>query len=207
MPTALARATYGLITEDLPKMVLGPAEMPEPYRQFRPVRESILDNQFMASHGFPGNTPEALRRKGRITGYVKELGNPLAANALSIGTDVAIATTAHLFDNDELVAHWITDVFIKQFVEQIGSVYDTNRKLLSAEPYEPQGFADIAAGLVAVEQGPIGTVSSTIIDFRIGRVLGVAYVVTLGKAERKPIAREAALALEKRIVRVALGAA
>ncbi len=206
MPTALARATYNLITEDLPKMVLGSEDMPNPYRPFRPVRESILDNQFMATHGFPGNAAETLRRKGRITGYVKELGNPLAANALSIGTDVAVATVAHLFDNDDVVARWIADVFIKQFVEHIGSEYDTNRKLLSAEPYEPQGFTDIAAGLVAVEQGPIGIISSTILDFRIGRVLGVAYVVTLGKAERKPAVREVALTLEKRIVRVALGA-
>ncbi|MBM4406571.1 MAG: hypothetical protein FJ039_10405 [Chloroflexi bacterium] len=207
MSTALARATYGLITEDLPKMLLGQGDLPAAYRQFRPVRESALDNHFMASHGFPGNTAASLRKIGRITGHVKEFGNPLAANALSIGTDVAIATVVHLFDDHDGVARWMSDIFIKQFVEHIGSEYDTSRKLLAAEPYEPQGFTDISAGMVAVEQGPIGTISSTIIDFRIGRVMGVAYVVALGKVERKTVVREVALSLEKRIVRVTLGAA
>ena len=48
-------------------------------------------------------------------------------------------------------------------------------------------------------------VSSTIVDFRIGRLLGVAFVLTLGDDERLPQAEQAALALERRIVSYILG--
>ena len=56
-----------------------------------------------------------------------------------------------------------------------------------------------------VQGGPTGLISSTVIDFRVGRILGVAFVGTVGDHERMDLATEVGLALEKRIVRIALG--
>jgi hypothetical protein len=47
-------------------------------------------------------------------------------------------------------------------------------------------------------------VSSTIIDFRVGRLLGVAYVATLGNSGRLELVERLAQALERRFVQVAL---
>lgn len=66
-------------------------------------------------------------------------------------------------------------------------------------------FSDISAGLRAVHGTPYGTVSSTVVDFRLGRILGVVYVATLGNYTRLEITQELGLALERKIVRVVLG--
>ena len=48
--------------------------------------------------------------------------------------------------------------------------------------------------------------SSTVIDFRVGRILGVAFVGSVGDHQRLDLASELARSLEKRIVKVVLGA-
>jgi hypothetical protein len=48
-------------------------------------------------------------------------------------------------------------------------------------------------------------VSSTVVDFRLGRILGVVYVATLGNYTRLEMTQELGLALERKIVRVVLG--
>ena len=50
-------------------------------------------------------------------------------------------------------------------------------------------------------------VSSTVVDFRVGRLLGVAYVVSVGEAERKELAERLGQELERQMVRVVLGSA
>ena len=62
------------------------------------------------------------------------------------------------------------------------------------------------SGLRVLQGGPAGLLSSTVIDFRVGRLLGVAFVGVIGEHERTELATELALALEKRMVQVALGA-
>ena len=62
-------------------------------------------------------------------------------------------------------------------------------------------------GLKVLQGGSVGALSSTIIDFRVGRILGVAYVGTVGDQQRLELANKLALDLEKRIVQVVLGAA
>jgi hypothetical protein len=60
--------------------------------------------------------------------------------------------------------------------------------------------------LRVLQGGVTGLMSSTIVDFRVGRVLGVAIVGTVGDHGRLELAAELGLALEKRIVSVVLGA-
>ena len=67
-----------------------------------------------------------------------------------------------------------------------------------------RGFADQAVGLRVLQSSEPGPVSSTIIDFRVGRLLGVAYVATLGNCERLALVEQLAHTLERRFVQVAL---
>jgi hypothetical protein len=69
---------------------------------------------------------------------------------------------------------------------------------------EFQGFADEVAGLRVLQSSPIGPISSTVVDFRVGRILGVAYVVTLGNHARRELVERLGHALERKIVRVVL---
>ena len=80
-------------------------------------------------------------------------------------------------------------------------------KLVSATRLEPHGFYDEAVALKVVQGGPRGLVSSTIIDFRVGRLLGVAFVATIGDHTRLELTTELGLALEKRMVKIVLGGA
>ena len=55
-----------------------------------------------------------------------------------------------------------------------------------------------------MQGGESGLVSSTVIDFRVGRLLGVAFVATIGDHTRLELATQLGLALEKRMVSVIL---
>ena len=72
---------------------------------------------------------------------------------------------------------------------------------------EISGFFDEAVALKVLQGGAAGLVSSTVLDFRVGRILGVAFVGTIGDHERLDLATQLARSLEKRIVQVVLGAA
>ena len=69
-----------------------------------------------------------------------------------------------------------------------------------------EGFFDEAVALKVLQGGSMGLMSSTVIDFRVGRILGVAFVGSVGDHNRLNLANQLALNLEKRIVQVVLGA-
>jgi hypothetical protein len=48
-------------------------------------------------------------------------------------------------------------------------------------------------------------VSSTVVDFRVGRLLGVVYIAAFGNCERRAIVERLGQMLERKIVRVVLG--
>jgi hypothetical protein len=45
-----------------------------------------------------------------------------------------------------------------------------------------------------------------VVDFRVGRLLGVVYLATFGNAERRAVVEHLGHALERKIVGVVLGA-
>ncbi len=200
---ALERATFGLSDADLEFMVLGKGELPSQFQGHQVVREGILDNEMMAESGFANSTAERFRQAGRITGFMKEFG-PTSNMASSDGFDFLAATVAHLFDKPESVIGWMHDVFLKDFQENVGESVGGGYQLISTQPLTPQNFFDQAVALKVLQGGPSGLVSSTVVDFRVGRILGVAFVATVGDSERLDLATELGLALEKRIVSVAL---
>jgi hypothetical protein len=99
------------------------------------------------------------------------------------------------------------EVFVKDFEENVGESVGEDQQLISTQRLETSGFFDEAVALKVLQGGAAGLISSTVLDFRVGRILGVAFVGTVGDHERLDLATQLAQSLEKRIVQVVLGAA
>ena len=201
---AFRRATDAVTEADLQWMTLPPQGLPQELAGFSVGREGELDNATMAEHGFPGQTAASIREMGRVTGYVREVAPDRLPNAAE-GDVVTAGMVAHLFTDADAVARWIDEVFIKEFLANVGLIRDNGHELVHAEEIEVSGFHGKAAALFAVHVVPNGTLGSTIVDFAVGRVLGVAFVVSLGRSRHLDIATDLALRLERQIVSVALG--
>lgn len=207
MADLLTRATFGVSEESLRRAVLEKDLLPTEFAAFEVFREGVLDNGAMAEQGFPGSTGESVRRHGRITGYLKEFVSKSPAASTEAGTNIAVATVVHIFDTKDAVVHWINEVFRKEFAQNIGKPIGKDQELVAVEEMAVKGFHDQAVCLKLVQRGPKGLLSSCIVDFRIGRLLGVAYVVTYGNADRRVLVEEIGHRFERQIVRVVLGSA
>ncbi len=203
---ALSRATFRIAEDQLEYMVLDLENMPAEFQGYQVVREEVLDNQSMAERGFAGNTAERFRLAGRINGYVREFG-PTANMSVFDGFDFVGATVAHLFDNPDSVTGWMQDIFIKAFEDNVGDSVGDGQQLISVKRLNPTGFFDEAVALRVLQGSAAGLLSSTVIDFRVGRILGVAFVGSVGDQDRLDLASQLARSLEQRIVQVVLGSA
>jgi hypothetical protein len=201
---AFRRATDAVQMADLERMVLDPTDMPPDLAGFVVAREGELDNETMAEHGFPGQTEESIHEAGRISGYLREISRELEEEP-ETGLIVSAGMVAHLFHDGESVERWIDETFLNEFVGNAGRVLDNDHELLHAEEVPVSGFHGKAAAVFAVHDVPVGVIGSTIVDFALGRLLGVAFVVALGGAEHLDTARDLALRMERRFVSVALG--
>ena len=201
---AFRRATDAVTEADLQWMTLPPHNLPRELTGFGVGREGELDNGTMAEHGFPGQTSASIGELGRITGYVREVAPARLPNPAE-GDVVTAGMVAHLFTDADAVSRWIDEVFIKEFVANVGLIRDNGHELTHAEELEVSGFHGKAAALFAVHVVPNATLGSTIVDFAVGRVLGVAFVVALGRSRNLHLATDLALRLERQIVSVALG--
>ncbi len=201
----LTRATLAISEERLSTAVLDKEMLPKDFSTFEVFREGALDNSAMAKQGFPGTTAASLREHRRVTGYLKEFMSPQPTASLTSGMNIAVATVVHVFETEHAVLTWINDVFAQQFEEHVGKPIAADQQLLGVTKLDVSGFFDRAVGLKALQTGPRGLFSSTIIDFRLGRILGVAYVVAFGDVDRLPIAQKIGLTLERQVVRVVLG--
>ncbi len=201
---AFQRATDAVTEADLQWMTLPPHNLPRELAGFGVGREGELDNATMAEHGFPGQTAASIGEMGRITGYVREVA-PVRLPNPAEGDVVTAGMVAHLFTDADAVARWIDEVFIKEFLANVGLIRDNGHELVHAEELEVSGFHGKAAALFAVHVVPNGTLGSTIVDFAVGRVLGVAFAVALGQSRNLHLSTDLALRLERQIVSVALG--
>ena len=202
---SMERATFAISESDLELMVLGKEDLPAEFQGHQVVREGLLDNEAMAENGFASSTAERFKAAGRVTGFMKEFG-PTSNMAAPDGFNFLAATVAHLFDNLDSVTGWMHEIFIKDFEENVGEGIGEGHQLVSAERLEPKSFFDEAVAMKVRQGGPTGLISSTVVDFRVGRILGVAFVGTVGDHERLDLATQLARSLEKRIVQVVLGA-
>ena len=200
----LKRATDAVREEDLEHILLDIDDLPSELTGFEIAREGILDNTTMADHGFPGQTVESIGARGRITGYVREFAPEELETALD-GDLITVGTVIHLFETDNSSSEWIDDIFLKEFLGSVGNLNDNGHELIHAEQVELSGFYGKSASIFAVHEIPNGTLGSTIVDFSIGRLLGVTFVVTLGETQNLELAKDLALSLERQVVSVALG--
>ena len=204
LTTSLVEATYKTTFHDLEFMVLDQQRLPDVYSDYRPTREGPLNNREMAENGFPGSTEERFHEAGRIAGYMREFGPP-SPSMSDDGVNFVVASVAHLFDTPDSVSDWMSDVFLHDFQQNVGRDVGHGQTLVDIQQLEPTGFFDEAIALKAVHSSRNGLVSSTVIDFRVGRLLGVAYVGVVGDHTRLDEATELGLVLEQNLVSVVLG--
>lgn len=205
MSEAVHRATQTITPGDLPRMLLQQRDLPATLHDFLLAREDALDNETMAQQGFPGSTAERFRALGRLTGYMREFAAPAPeGDEIPVGYDLLAATVVHLFENPEGVTRWIDEIFVGEFCAHVDQELHPGQRLLMVERLTLHGFADAAAGLRVLQSSEPAPVSSTIIDFRVGRLLGVVYVATLGNCARLELVEQLAHTLERRFVQVVL---
>ncbi len=197
-------ATYRVGEPDLEYMTLEAGDLPDELRGYQLARSGPLDNAEMAENGFKGSTADRFRNAGRIGGFMREFV-PTSDVSPASGVNFVGATVVHLFENPDQVSGWMSDVFVKDFEDNVGESVGSGQQLISVNRLDVEGFYDEAVGLHVLQGGPAGLLSSTVIDFRVGRLLGVAFVGAIGEHQRATLASELALALEKRMVQVALG--
>ena len=206
MSEALNRATRSIREADLSRMVLDLAELPPEFQGFHPSHDGILDNATMAEQGFPGNSAESFAALGRMTGYLQEFAAPVpGGEVIPVGYDIAAATVVHLFEEAQGVARWMQEIFLGQFEANAGGEIHPDQHLLMVERLPFRGFSDEVVGLRVLQSGPQGPVSSTVVDFRVGCLLGVVYIAAFGNCERQALVERLGHALERKIVRVVLG--
>ena len=207
--SALLDAVHNVLANELQHMVLSADQLPAEMAGFDVLRETELDNETMAKHGFGEKTAGDLVKLGRITGYVREFVVPQGAPTLQgePAEIVMAASVVHLFDSEDAVKRWIDESFVRDFRNNVGKESSEGQMLQGVEILEIDGLHDYAASLLVVHEMPDAILASTIIDFRMGNLLGVAYVVAKRDVTLLALAKDLALALEKQMVRVALGAA
>ena len=188
---------------DLPNMVLVEEDLGAPYDGFSAVREGELDNVTLAEHGFSGSTERRFQDAGRIAGYVREFVSPTAQLDMD-GADLIVGSVAHLFDTPDSVSRWMRDIFLKDFSENVGAILENGQRMIEVEELDPRGFFDDVVALKAVHDSSGHIISSTVVDFRVGRILGVTYVATVGNHLRLEEATTLGIAMEKLIVAAAL---
>ncbi|MFL2756418.1 MAG: hypothetical protein ACJ0BE_04060 [Dehalococcoidia bacterium] len=202
MTTALSQSTYNISSyTSLQNMVLEKDRLPKELEAFALLRERELDNATMAMHGFPGSSEAIYKEAGRVTGYMREFCSPSAIPQNKDGSDIVAATIVHLFKNENGPSNWMENIFIKQFKDNIGKQVGEDQKLVAVEQLEIDDFYDKSIGIRAVQDGHEGTLSTTIIDFCIGRLLGVSFVVTVGDHGRTELTTMLGLELERSIVK------
>jgi hypothetical protein len=207
--SALLDAVHGVLANELQYMVLDASQLPAELAGFELLREADLDNATMAKHGFGEKTADDLAKLGRITGYVREFVVPQGAATLEEepAEIIMAATVIHLFENEDAVKRWIDESFVRDFRNNVGKDTHEGQTLQGVEILQVDGFHDYAASLLVIHEMPDTILASTIIDFRMGNLLGVAYVVAKRDVTLSSLAKELAVALEQQMVRVALGAA
>ena len=201
---SIDRATYSVGEAALDLMVLEKAQFPELFQSHQVVREGSLDNDTLAQNGFEGSTSERFSDAGRVTGVMRELG-PTSNMSMSDGFDFMAASVVHLFDTPESVHSWMHDIFLKDFEDRVGENIGQGHQLVSVTRLEPEGFFDEAVGLRVLQGGVEGLVSSTVVDFRVGRLLGVVFIGAVGDHDRLDQVQQLGQTLEKRMVSVVLG--
>ena len=205
MPDPVHRATERLGEADLPALVLGPSELPEELGPMAVEGENVLDNDDLIANLFPELSPHTLRHDlGRLSGYVRRFA-AVEAGPPAEGAIVAVGATSHLYETPDNVARWVTEIFPGRFESKVGQSL-AGRFLHRCDRFSPRGLSDLTQGMEIMGEASGIMTTQVIIDFRVGRVLGVVFVHASGDVARRAQAEQLAKAQEAKIVRISLGA-
>ena len=196
--------THDTDISKLESMVLNLDEISNFVPGLRMVNEGILTNRQLAESGFHGDTEDYFSNQGRKTGFMREFGIN-SRDKMYDGDDFVVGCVAHSFDNDRNVNDWMEKVFLKRFIDRIGELIGINQKLVDVKEMLSEHFFDHSLAVNLIEEGPEGEVSFTIIDFKIGTLLGVCFVGTKGTYSRIELCEQIGLALEQKMVTSLLG--
>lgn len=191
--------THDTDISNLESMVLTLDEISDCVKGLRVVNEGILTNRQLAESGFHGDTEDYFRNQGRKTGFMREFGIK-NSNDMVDGDDFVVGCVAHSFENDRNVNNWMEHVFLKRFMDRIGELIGINQKLLDVKEMLSEHFFDHSLAVNLIQEGPGGEISFTIIDFKIGSLLGVCFVGTKGVHSRMELCERIGLALEQKMV-------
>jgi hypothetical protein len=195
--------TYMIENEDLEQMVLRADEVPDEFKEFNIINEGMLDNEELAESGFPGDSEEYFKNYGRINGYMREFGSRELVN-IKENEKFIMGCVVHLFDHERDVNKWMEEVFLKRFMDRTGELIGVNQKLISVTEVLSDEFYDHSLAVDLVQSSPSGDVLFTIVDFKIGRLLGVCFIGTKGTQSQIGLCEQLGLVFEQKIARVVL---
>jgi hypothetical protein len=127
------------------------------------------------------------------------------AGHLNLGTDIAVATLVDLFDSGEAITHWMTQVFISDMEKSVGKYVELDQEMLSAVRCKPEGLADESAEMHVFHKPSPWEISSTAVDFCVGRLLGVVFCITFATVQCRNETRHVAKNVENKILKAVLG--
>jgi len=206
MSTSYLYQAIESVTEDmLRSMVLDRQDMPQQYLDFELLREGILENSSMAERSLRQRSASDLRAIGRVTGFVLEFTNALDQDSYSPDTELMVGSAVHLFDHTDDVSRWMNEVFVGDFERAVPQKTGEGKEIALVVKFSPEGLTDDSVGLFVSQEQDHGLISTTIVDFRLGKLLGVTYMVTAGDVRRGAEVESLAQRLERKVVSVVLG--
>ncbi len=203
----LSQLTLGVMSGDLRFMALDKSQLPDELAGFESLREEDLDNETFAKRSDGPDTVESLTEANRLNGYevgfiVPQGGSTLAEEPSEL---LEASTAVHLFERAEDAQAWIDKAFVARLRRSVGETDAMDRKVTGVEVLRPSGFHGYSAGLLVLREVPGGELVSTIVEFQVGRVIGVATAVAKVDKTYLDLAVELGSRLERQIVRVVLG--
>ena len=208
MDQALIEATKRLGEVDQPSLLLQEDELPPVLAGLRLAHDALHDNDALARELFADVGAPALRSEyGRLTGWVRRFAAD--ARGEKPGAPTAAGVTCHLYTGPEDVERWVTQVFPGRFEGREGQKAPAAKalglQLAAVRRVKVPGLRDISQGMRVTIEDPGGLRTQTIVDFRVGSVLGVVFVVASGDVDCVPFVAPLAAAQERKIAQGARG--
>ena len=197
------RLTPRVTLAALEYMPLEVKDLPFELRGYQMSRDEAVDNLQFSRYPFRDATAADLLRMGRQGGWLKECNTPPEVEIVD-GLILTAATSVHLFDRPSAVSRWIQEQFVSHTLAHIGQDESggPRRMLQARELAKPAGLYDQAAALHLLQDSPLGPFSVNSINFRLGRLLGCAFLGVIGDHNEAFLANELAQALEKNMAQV-----
>lgn len=203
----IAQMTLSVSPDALRQMVLDLPLLPSELRRFELLQEAAIDNHTLANRSGGRDTIESLTEAGRLDGYhmsfaVEQGSSTLAEEPADL---LEVSTSVHLFEKPDDVRGWIENSFIKRLRDSVGHEDQQGQRITGVELLSPSGFHASCGGLLILQDVPGGELATTVVEFELGRILGVATAVAKVDLSYLNLVNQIGLELERQIVRVVLG--